>query len=93
MEVDSSSSDILYKAEVPKQAKLKTAALRLKAEPEVETYSDEVTEDGHINLGDSALLRQWSATQGPMRIESGKCEGSSFADICSKHKHCASCLG
>eukprot|EP00959_Pyramimonas_sp_CCMP1952_P113406 2370072-Pyramimonas_sp.AAC.1 len=74
MEVDSSSSDNLFRAEVPKQAKLKTAALRLKAEPEVETYSDEVTENGQIYPGNRALLRQWLTTLGPMRIKSGKYE-------------------
>eukprot|EP00959_Pyramimonas_sp_CCMP1952_P374932 7851948-Pyramimonas_sp.AAC.1 len=93
MEVDSSSSDNLCKAEVPKQAKLRTATLCLKAEPEVETYPEKVTEGGQIYLGDSALLRQWLATLGPMRIKSGKYEGSSFADIYSKDKHYANCLG
>eukprot|EP00959_Pyramimonas_sp_CCMP1952_P334624 7007469-Pyramimonas_sp.AAC.1 len=57
MKVDSSSSDNFSRAEVRKQAKVKTAKLRLRAEHEVETYSDEVTEDEQIYLGDSALLR------------------------------------
>eukprot|EP00959_Pyramimonas_sp_CCMP1952_P410077 8594676-Pyramimonas_sp.AAC.1 len=60
MEVDSSNRNNLFfrRAEVPKQAKPKTATQRLKAEPEVETYPNEITEDGQIYLGDSALLRQ-----------------------------------
>eukprot|EP00959_Pyramimonas_sp_CCMP1952_P203527 4256050-Pyramimonas_sp.AAC.1 len=92
MEVDSSSSDDLFWAEVPMQATFKTAALRLKAEPEVETYSDEVTEDGQIYLEDGALLRQWLVTLGPMRIESCKCEGSSLQTY-SKDKHYAKRVG
>eukprot|EP00959_Pyramimonas_sp_CCMP1952_P340870 7139972-Pyramimonas_sp.AAC.1 len=94
MEVDSSSSDNFVRAEVPiQQAKRKTATLRLKAEPEVEAYSDEITGDGQIYLGDSAILGQWLATVGPMRIKSGKCEGKDFAGICSKDEHYANCLG
>eukprot|EP00959_Pyramimonas_sp_CCMP1952_P428951 8983994-Pyramimonas_sp.AAC.1 len=69
MEVDSSSSDNIFRTEVPKQAKLKTTTVRLKAEPEVETYSDENMEDGPIYLGDSALRRQWLANLGSMRIK------------------------
>eukprot|EP00959_Pyramimonas_sp_CCMP1952_P153151 3203752-Pyramimonas_sp.AAC.1 len=46
MEVDSSSSDNLFRAGLPsKPAKPKTATLRLKAEPETETYADEITQD------------------------------------------------
>eukprot|EP00959_Pyramimonas_sp_CCMP1952_P176641 3691950-Pyramimonas_sp.AAC.1 len=93
-EVDSSSSENLVRAEVPtRQSKLKTATLRLKAVPEVETYSDEIAEDEQIYNGGMSFLRQWLATCGPMRVEGGKCEGSGFADIYSKGKHCAKYLG
>eukprot|EP00959_Pyramimonas_sp_CCMP1952_P030882 647550-Pyramimonas_sp.AAC.1 len=94
MEVDSSSGDSLLRPELPSKPVIpKAATLRLKAEPEVETYDDEITGDGLVCLGDSAFLRQWLTTMGPMRIKSGEYEGDSFAAIYNKDKHCAKCLG
>eukprot|EP00959_Pyramimonas_sp_CCMP1952_P352942 7394135-Pyramimonas_sp.AAC.1 len=67
MEVDSSSSDSLFKPELPvKPVKVKsrtakatpkatTTSLAVRADPE--THDDEIMGDGPIMLGDSALLR------------------------------------
>ena len=63
MEVDSSSSDNLFKVELPsKPVKPKAATLRKKIETEVEIHDDEITGDGPIYLGDGALLKTWLTT-------------------------------
>eukprot|EP00959_Pyramimonas_sp_CCMP1952_P312458 6540138-Pyramimonas_sp.AAC.1 len=103
MEVDSSSSDSLFKPELPvKPVKVKsrtakaapkvtTTTLAVRADPV--TYDDETMGDGPIMLGDRALLRQWLETMGPTIIRSGKYEGDSYEMIYTKDRHYANCLG
>ena len=94
MEVDSSSSDNLFKVELPsKPVQPKAATLRRKIEPEVETHDDEITGDGPIYLGDGALPKRRLTTMGLTRFKSGKYEGNSFAYTYSNDKRYANCLG